>query len=266
MRRTRRYNIYDVSVFDFLRSGGQFSSGIDVNVNEDLLVKEYQRGYQAAEDELNLRLDELIDKVKEGNVGTDKEADEPHKKFIESVNSKSYSKGYEESENKFKKIQQNLSTKLVELENEKHNAINESYKLGVRDMQLINKLKSEKYETFVDDGPDEPDEPVELDENAEKMKEIISQINKDSGDIKGIENMINGQVEIKEEYDKIIENLRKHEKRTQRKNDIQVVLANKKLRLFYSKNPAFEAIQKRINELRERIKTNESIIHKYRKQ
>ena len=98
---TRYYDIYDVSIFDLLKSD-KFASGKDIN--EDLLAEQYERGYIDGEEQIrnnySNHLDELIDKAKLTGELLDKNT---VKKFGEYVGERAYTQASEEYDKKMDK-------------------------------------------------------------------------------------------------------------------------------------------------------------------
>jgi len=114
-RTTRYYDIYNASVYDFLRSGGQFPSGSDIS--EELLVEQYQRGYREAEDELNLRLDEVIDKAKAQGELFDPDT---MKKFGHYVGERAYTEAEREGHKRLETYKKTYLEGVKQLEEKKN--------------------------------------------------------------------------------------------------------------------------------------------------
>jgi len=297
-RTTRYYDIYNASVYDFLRSGGQFPSGSDIS--EELLVEQYQRGYREAENQLNVRLDEVIDKAKAqgelfdpdtlkkfGHYVGEKAYTEAEreglkrletykKKYLEGVKQLEEKKntefidfalhGLDEQEENFKEYKNHIekleALSKAEIDFRKKVAELKGYtKASIASLKVKNKEKPLIHATI----EDEIDELLDNDELAnedydypEKTKELRSQIKKEKEDIKGLEEIVNKQADKKAEYDKLMQKKIEQETRSKGKKDIQVNIANKNLRDFLTKNPVIEAIFNNLKERRERLKNNEN--------
>jgi len=232
MKRTKRYyDIYDVSIFDLLRSGGQFPSGRDVS--EDQLAEEYKRGYREAEDKQLQNMTDMYNKLKEVNDIDDqyetekvnkqaeKEADDLQRKMLESIKYKAYTEGYFVSEKEGDKITHQVGDHLLELYNEKEE--NElEYELDKLDLELDKKLAELRGYTLAsiptirmkDQNKHQPllqstieeeiDELLEKEDFVnedfnylEKPKELRSQIKKERDDTKELEEIVNKQTDKK---------------------------------------------------------------------
>jgi len=300
MKRTKRYyDIYDVSIFDLLRSGGQFPSGS--NINEELLVEEYQRGYHDAENKVNLKLDEVISKAMQSkqlneiddnkaihfNEEAEKEAEELHKKFLENLKYKSYTSGYDESEKKGNKVNKRLGDSLMDIyeataDRDINSTLNKldlgldvdfAELAGYTEASIPTIRTNDDYEhhplirATIDEEMDELLGKEEF-ENEEfdyptKTKELKDAITKEKNDITLLENSINNTDEYKE-YERLMQKKIEEETRTKGKKDIQVNKANKKLTEFLSSNSVLNDIITQLNERKIRLQSNETQLKEFR--
>jgi len=158
MKRTKRYyDIYDVSIFDLLRSGGQFPSGSDVN--EELLAEEYQRGYREGENQLNVKLDEVINKAKAqgelydphtvkqfGNYVGERAYTEAEREGLKRL--ETYRKTYMDDIKLLKESKDSEFYDYADFEHEKQDEIKDAYEAKIKELNDMNQQKLEMTKTL----------------------------------------------------------------------------------------------------------------------
>lgn len=278
---TRYYDIYDVSIFDLLKSD-KFSSGKEIN--EDLLAEQYERGYLDGEEQIrnNYRkdLDELIDKAKLTGELLDKNT---VKKFGEYVGERAYAQASDEYDKKINEAVNDFDETLVTAYDE--NIINKGldmeinidelkefnkYELDINKRlseltgytkaiipsiklpdkgtkQLIHSTMDEEIDELIE-NEDLTDKDYDYPEKTKQLRNRIKQLKDDISKIPG---------NLKKEYNDLKDKLNTQQKKTTRKSDIQVNMANKKLKEFITKNNQFN--------LYNELKDNEMKLNEYRK-